>query len=241
MTGNIARSNRLIALLPEEVGQHLLSISELVELVSGEVMGVPWAPMPYVYFPTECYIALGLQAGSDSRLGLALVGNEGMYGIPLLLGGPVVSMWRAVVEGSGHAWRVDAGQFHGALQKSEVLQQSMNRYIQVRMHQLAQLAFCNRFHLVEQRFARLLLLTRDCAHSSEFHITHEHLAQLLGVRRVGVTKAAVGLQKQKLIHYSRGNVKILDSAGLESAACGCYREEKETYQRLIFNPAGMAG
>ena len=238
MPSNIAHSNRFIALLPREVGQHLLSVSESVDLVSGEVIGAPWKLISHVYFPTESYIALGLQAGRDGRLGLAIVGSEGMYGIPLALGIPAVSMWHAVVEGSGHAWRVDAARFHQALQKSEVLQQGMNRYIHVRMHQLAQLAFCNRFHLVEQRFARLLLLTRDCAHSSEFHITHEHLAQLLGVRRVGVTKAAVALQKQKLIHYSRGNVRILDSAGLESAACGCYREERETYQRLLCNPSG---
>lgn len=241
MASNIVHPNRLIALLPAEAGQLLLSVSESVALVSGDVISTPWAQMPHAYFPTESYISLRLMSDSDNLVGLALVGNEGMYGIPLMLGGPAVSMWHAVVEGSGHAWRVDAARFHQALQQSEVLQHSMNRYIQVRMHQLAQLAFCNRFHLVEQRVARLLLLTRDCAHSSEFHITHEHLAQLLGVRRVGVTKAAVGLQKQKLIHYSRGNVRILDSAGLEAATCGCYQEERETYQRLIFSPAGAAG
>lgn len=224
--------NRLLTILLRKDRQHLLSSCEQVELVLGNILCAPGEKIRHVYFPTDGFISLMTPVDDHSSLEVALVGSEGMYGIPLMLGVDV-SLLHAVVQGSGPAWRMDAERFHRELKYSVALQQELNRYIYVLMSQLAQTAACTHFHVVEERLARWLLMTRDRAHSAEFHITHELLAQVLGVRRVGVTKAAGSLQKKKLISYSRGDVKILDIAGLEVASCRCYRADKETYERIL--------
>lgn len=163
-----------------------------------------------------------------------MVGNEGMVGIPLILGVNVSPLY-SLVQGSGPAWRMTAALFSKEFERSGALQRDLKRYLYVLMSQLAQTAACTRFHVVEARLARWLLMTRDRAHSGEFHITQQFLAYMLGVRRVGVTKAATALQKHKLISYTRGDITILDNAGLEAAACGCYQTDKETYQRIMPN------
>lgn len=228
----VPAENRLLAALPRKDHQHFLSGCEQVELVSGTILCEPGEKIRHVYFPTNSLISLVTPIDGYSSLEVALVGSEGMYGVPLMLGVDV-SPLHVVVQGSGRAWRMDAERFHSELKYSVALQQELNRYIYVLMSQLAQTAACTRFHVVEERLARWLLMTRDRAHSEEFHITHEFLAQMLGVRRVGVTKAAGSLQKKKLISYSRGDVKIRDIGGLEAASCGCYRADKETYERIL--------
>ncbi|BCB27234.1 Crp/Fnr family transcriptional regulator [Sulfurimicrobium lacus] len=212
----------------------MLSGCEPAELVFGDVLCEPGEIIRHVYFPTDSFISLVTPVDGQGSLEVALVGSEGMYGIPLLLGVDV-SPLHAVVQGSGPAWRMDAGRFHLELKHSVALQAELNRYVYVLMSQLAQTAACTRFHVVEERLARWLLMTRDRAHSEEFHITHEFLAQILGVRRVGVTKAAGSLQSKKLISYSRGDIRIHDVAGLESASCTCYRTDKETYDRILLH------
>jgi CRP-like cAMP-binding protein len=155
-----------------------------------------------------------------------------MVGAWLLLGIGVAPV-RALVQGRGLAWRVEARIFRREMAENRNVRDTFNRYLYVQLVQLAQAAACTRFHVVESRLARSLLMTRDRAHSREFHVTQQLLAHVLGVRRAGVTRAATSLRRRKLIRYSRGDVEITDERGLESAACGCYAADKETYAGVI--------
>ncbi len=156
------------------------------------------------------------------RLEIGMVGPEGMVGTALALG-VGVSPVRALVQGAGPAMRMKSARFLKELRQSPRLQQVLLRYSHALMAQIAQTAACNRFHVVQERLARWLLMTRDRVQSKNFHLTQEFLSHMLGVRREGVTKAAGQLQERKLIEYSRGDIRILDQRGLEAASCSCYR------------------
>ena len=210
----------------------MTSGGEEVAVALSDVLFEPGDRISHVHFPITSLISLLTPADDSMRLEVGLVGNEGMVGTPLALG-VVLSPLQALVQGAGSAIRVDAATFRLELERSPALRLLLDRYLFVRMTQLAQAAGCTRFHLVEARLARWLLMTQDRAHSSAFHITHEFLAQVLGVRRVGVTKAATSLQKLRLIRYSRGDIVILDRPGLKAASCPCYRTDRETYQRAL--------
>lgn len=225
-------TNRLLAALPGKDLQRLLARCEQVELTFADVLCEPAEPIRHVYFPADCFISLVIPVDSRANLEVELVGNEGMVGVPLMLGVDV-SPLRALVQGSGKALRMSAASFCGELESSLALRQILHRYLYVLLAQLAQTAACNRFHVLDARLAHWLLMTHDRAHSNEFHLTHEVLGQMLGVRRVGVTNAAGLLQKQKLVSYSRGNITVLDRAGLEAVSCGCYRAVKDTYERIL--------
>jgi CRP-like cAMP-binding protein len=225
-------SNRLLEALPRRESKRMLGECEAVDLNVGEILYQPRARIRYVYFPTDSFISLMIPVDGTSNLEVASIGNEGMLGSPLILG-VNVSPLRALVQGKGLAWRMSAVAFSRELARSTALRRGLHRYLQVRMCQLAQAAACTRFHLVEQRLARCLLMTQDRAHSDEFHATHEVLAYMLGVRRVGVTKAANLLQTRRLIHYHRGEISILDRVGMEAAACGCYQTDRDTYAELL--------
>ena len=150
-----------------------------------------------------------------------MVGREGMVGVALALG-VAKSPVRALVQGGGAAMRMSSGRFAGALRRSPALRDGLHAYIHELMSQISRTAACNRFHVVQARLARWLLMTRDRVGSDEFRMTHEFLAAMLGVRRVGVTEAATALQRRRLIEYSRGRIRILDRAGLRAASCSCY-------------------
>jgi CRP-like cAMP-binding protein len=220
--------NGVLAALPRKAYLALLPGLAPVTLAFGRVLYEPGATIPDVYFPGRSVVSLLTVVDGHEALEVGLVGHEGMVGIPLALGIDV-SPVRALVQGAGSALQMSAGRFRKAFNASPPLQRGLHRYAHELMAQVTQTAACNRFHRVEARLARWLLMTRDRVRSGQFHLTHEFLAHMLGVRRVGVTEAASGLQQRKIIDYSRGNIRILDDAGLEAAACSCYK--RPTAQR----------
>jgi len=215
------RANRLLASLPREIYRQLAPGLVPVSLAFGEVLHEPGAPMRAAYFPVHAAVSLLTVAEGHGTLEVGLVGNEGMVGIALALGlraSPV----RALVQGGGSALRLSAARLRAGLRESPALAAALQRYAAARMAQLARSVACHRFHRVEARLARWLLLTRDRAGAGEIRLTHTFLARMLGVRREGVTGAASALQRRGLIGYRRGGIRILERAGLEAAACGCY-------------------
>lgn len=220
--------NRLIKLLPPKDRLSLLAQCQPVEMTAAEVLSEPDKPTEHVYFPTEGYISLVTMHDGKPSLEVGLIGREGMLGEQLALG-MMVSPLHAIVQGAGAALRVSAGSFRKELSESLALQDILNRFLYVRMSQLANSASCVRFHLINARLARWLLMSQDRANSDSFHLTHEFIAYMLGVRRVGITTAASALQRSGLIKYHRGFLTVLDRAGLEAVACSCYAKDTETY------------
>ena len=224
--------NCLLAGLSQSNRRRMLAGCEGVELAFADVLYTPGERLTHVYFPTGSFISLVMPVGDGASLEVGMVGSEGMFGIPLALGldtSPV----RAVVQGAGSALRMAAATFRRELRHSPALQRHVDRYVFVHMSQLAQTAACKRFHLVEARLARWLLMTQDRAQADDFHLTQQFLAFMLGVRRVGVTKAASSLQERRLIHYSRGNITILDRSGLRAVSCVCYDADRYVHNGIM--------
>ncbi len=213
--------NRLLAALPAKDYQQLLDGLDPVNLNYGDVLYESDEPMRHVYFPSDSLVSLLTVVEGHQALEVGLVGREGMVGDRLALG-TGTSPVRALVQGTGTAMRMKSARFLKELQRSPALRHAVLRFTDSLMIQVTRTAACNRFHGIEARLARWLLMTQERLASREFRLTQEFLADMLGVRRVGVTEAASALKGRKLIRYSRGNITILDQEGLEAASCSCY-------------------
>jgi len=219
-------ANHLLAALPRKDYQRLLTGLEPVTLTFGEVLYEPGKPIRHAYFPTNSLVSLLTLVEGHMALEIGLVGREGMLGIPVALG-INDSPARALVQGTGTALRMTSVHLRREYKKYGPLHRELNRYIHNRIVQVSQTAACNRFHPIEARLARWLLMTRDRMRTDHFHLTHELLGNMLGVLRVAVTNAANALRRRKLISYGRANITILDGNGLEAAACPCYEVVKD--------------
>jgi CRP-like cAMP-binding protein len=230
--GTRAIQNELLAAMPRKAYDALEPALTPVTLGFGEVLYKPGELITRVYFPCESMVSLLVPVEKHFDVEVGMVGREGMVGASLSLG-IAQSPVKALVQGAGSALSLSAARFRRELAGDPALQRAVNRYIHALMQQVTQTAACNRFHVVEARLARWLLMTRDRMRSATFRMTHEFLSHMLGVRRVGVTEAASSLQRQQLIEYSRGNIQILDERGLEAACCTCYGSVKHEASAVL--------
>jgi CRP-like cAMP-binding protein len=225
-------NNRLLATLPHEDVERLLPQLTPVPLALGDVLYEPDRPMAYLYFPTTAVVSLIYTMVDGTTAEMGLVGNEGVVGIALFMGGDTTPN-RAIVQVAGEAFRLRAPTLRAEFLRAGAVQLALLRYTQALITQISQTAVCNRLHAIEQRLCRWLLLTRDRVPSDAIQMTQEFIAHMLGVRREGVTLAARDLQEAGLIRYVRGHITILDRPGLEATACECYRVVKAEFTRLL--------
>jgi CRP-like cAMP-binding protein len=232
INSDLSRRNKILSGLSEVALRHLTSGADQVGLEFGQVLYEAGQVKRFVYFPTGAYISQVSSLSGVPRLEVGLVGMEGMVGSSLLFGIDDAPL-HTVVQGAGTALRLDVPRFAYELGRGPALRATISRYLYVRLSQLGQMAACARFHTVEQRLSRWLLMTRDRARSDMFHLTHEYLASMLGVRRVGITEAATALHDRKLISYSRGTITIVDGRELENVSCECYATAERTYEKFM--------
>ena len=227
-----AHLNHLLAALPADEFARLSPDLEPVSMSLGEVLYESGDKMTHIYFPTTAIISLLyiMENGATAEIGIA--GNNGLIGIALFMGGETTSS-RAVVQSAGDAVRMKAGDLKTAFALGGVFQNILLRYTQSLMTQISQTAVCNRLHSLEQQLCRWLLINHDQLQTDKLVMTHDLIANMLGVRREGVSIAAANLQKKGLIKYVRGTITVLDRKGLEAAACECYQVVKDEYDRLL--------
>jgi CRP-like cAMP-binding protein len=214
--------NSLLHALPPAEYRRLLAVLEQVTLTFGEVLHEPGAPLRYAYFPIDSVIALQTMAKGHHPLKIALVGHEGIVGIPLALG-IQTSFRRALVQGTGTAMRMESALLQKEVLASGPLQHALFRFKHALVAQIERSAACKQFHSIQARLVRYLLMTSERARSNEIHLTQEFVAEMLGVRRISVGKECSALQKRALIRYSRGKITILDRKHLGAASCECYQ------------------
>lgn len=224
--------NHVIEMLPHKGRQRLLMLSEQVQLAQSEVLGGVGKPTRFVYFPIEGFISLITAIDGKPVLEVGMVGREGMCGAQVALN-VITQPLHALVQGTGTALRIPIGAFRKELARNAALRSILGRYVYVLMRQLASSAACVRFHEINPRLARWLLMTQDRAHSDSFAVTHDFLGFMLGVRRVGITTAAGALQRKGLIEYCRGQVTVLNRKGLEASSCSCYAADRQAYAEVM--------
>jgi len=226
------KQNHLLAALPAADYARLAPDLELIPMPLGWAVYESGGHMNYVYFPTTCIVSLLYVMESGASAEIAITGNEGLVGISLFMGGESTPS-RAVVQSAGNGYRLRASVLKKEFALGGNLQHLALRYTQALITQMAQTAVCNRHHAVDQQLCRWLLLSLDRLESNELVMTQELIANMLGVRREGVTEAAGKLQADGLIHYSRGHIKVLDRAKLEKRVCECYAVVKKEFDRLL--------
>ena len=223
--------NRLLAALPKKEYERLQPELKRITLTFGEVLYEPGDTMKHVYFPNDSIVSLLSTMSETSSLEIGMIGNEGMAGLPIFMG-VKVSRNRALVQGSGSAMRMTSAAVRHEANRLGTLHRLMHRYAVSLLTQVSQAAACNRFHSVDSRLARWLLMTSDRLGTDEFRLTQEFMSNMLGVRREGVNKAAGALQAAELIRYSRGKITILNRRALERNSCECYtiiKSESDEY------------
>jgi len=233
-----SHQNQLLAALPAAERERLYPNLELVPMPLGDVLYESGSRLRHVYFPTTCIVSLLYVMEDGASAEIAVVGNEGIIGIALFMGGETTPS-RALVQSAGHALRLKGQLLKDEFNRSGVLQHLLLRYTQALLTQMAQTAVCNRHHSVDQQLCRWLLLSLDRLSSNTLSMTQELIANMLGVRREGVTEAAGRLQGAGLINYSRGRITVLDRPRLEARACECYAVVKKEFDRLL--PHVLAG
>ena len=231
-SGPDTRQNLILAALPPAVHARIDRFLELTPMVLGSVLYESGMPLADVYFPTDSIVSMVYVMEDGRSAEIALVGNEGILGVALFMGGKTMPN-RAVVQSAGHAFRLKGELLVREFNRSGDLQHLLLRYTQALLTQMAQTAVCNRHHSVDQQLCRWLLLSLDRLKSDRLTMTHELIANMLGVRRMGVTEAAGKLQSAGLIEYSRGRITVLDRKRLEAQSCECYGVVKAEYDRLL--------
>jgi CRP-like cAMP-binding protein len=235
---NTPKDNRLLAALPQADYEALLPFLESVDLPLGSAVYESGGSQGYVYFPTSSIVSLLYVLADGASAEIAITGSEGLVGIALFMGGETTPS-RAVVQSAGHSYRLRASVLKTEFERGGALQHLLLRFTQALITQMTQTAVCNRHHGVEQQLCRWLLLSLDRLDTNELVMTQELIANMLGVRREGVTEAAGKLQAEGLIEYSRGRITILDRPHLEARVCECYSVVKKEYDRLL--PASVGG
>jgi len=226
------RQNHLLAALPNESYERLLPHLERVPMPLGEVVYESGIQMRHVFFPTTSIVSLLYVMEDGASAEIAIVGHEGVVGISLFMGGESTPS-RAVVQSSGEAYRLPGRILKTEFERGGPLQHLLLRYTQALLTQMAQTAVCNRHHSLDQQFCRWLLLSIDRLEADELVMTQELIANMLGVRREGVTEAAGNVQKAGLIKYHRGHITVIDRPGLEARVCECYAVVKKEFDRLL--------
>ncbi|MCA7891417.1 Crp/Fnr family transcriptional regulator [Burkholderia cepacia] len=224
--------NHLLAALPVEDLAHISPQLVLVDMPLGKVLYESGGALSHVYFPTTSIVSLLYVMEDGSSAEIAIVGNDGLIGIALFMGGETTPS-RAIVQSAGHAYRLDARILKDEFRRGGSMQRLLLRYTQALITQMAQTAVCNRHHSIDQQLCRWLLLSLDRLPSSELKMTQELIANMLGVRRSGVTEAALKLQDAGLIRYNYGHIEVLDRPGLEKRVCECYGVVRREFDRLL--------
>ena len=232
MPGLKGLQNRLLAAVPDAIRGRLHEHLDDVTLAAGETVYEAWSPASHAYFPHDAIVSLGHALRDGRTVSIAMIGNEGMLGVGLLLGASA-SPYRALVQTTGRASRIKVETLREQFARGGPLEYLVLRYTQALLAQVAQTAVCNRHHSVEQQLCRWLLMTADRCSGEMLTSTHELIATLLGVRREGITEAARRLQAARVIQYNRGRILLRDRAALEARACECYRVVRQEFDRLL--------